>query len=204
MTKHHPKETTLAEYAAGTLDEGRSLVVTEHLHRCARCRELAASFEQVGGVMLEAIEPAPMSPGAREAVLRRLSDASPVTIGSPARKALKDYSLGPWRWIGPGLHVRSVDMPANSAARVFMLKAAPGIELPKHKHKGTELTCILSGAFVHEGGRYGAGDCDDADEDDFHSPVIEGGEECVCLVAMQGDIVFQSLLGRIVQPFVRL
>ena len=85
-----------------------------------------------------------------------------------------------------------------------MLKAAPGIELPKHKHRGTELTCILSGAFIHEGGRYGPGDCDDADEEDFHSPVIDNGEECICLVAMQGNIVFQSLLGRMIQPFIRL
>ena len=203
MTKHHPKETTLAEYAAGTLDEGRSLVVTEHLSRCAHCREFIASFENIGGVMMEAVEPVDMSPGARDAVLRQLGTIEASTTKT-ARKSVKDYSLGPWRWIGPGLHARSVGVPSQGGSRVFMLKAAPGIELPKHEHRGTELTCILSGAFTHEGGRYGPGDCDDADEDDFHSPVIDNGEECVCLVAMQGNIVFQSLLGRMIQPFIRL
>jgi putative transcriptional regulator len=85
-----------------------------------------------------------------------------------------------------------------------MLRAAPGTVLPRHKHSGTELTCVLSGAFIHEGGRYGAGDCDDADQDDTHSPVVDRGEECICLVAMEGNIIFQSLLGRMIQPFVRL
>ena len=201
MTKHHPKDITLAEYAAGTLDEGRSLVVTEHLHRCMHCRRAVAGFEQVGGVMLEAIKPVEMSAGARDAVLGRLSDAQPIAL---RRKTLKDYSLGPWRWIGPGLRARAVGLPEDNGARVFMLKAMPGTELPKHNHNGTELTCVLSGAFLHEGGRYDLGDCDDADEDDVHSPVINGDEECVCLVAIQGNIVFQSLLGRIIQPFVRL
>ena len=107
MTKHHPKETTLAEYAAGTLDEGRSLVVTEHLSRCAHCRELIASFEHIGGVMMEAVEPAGMSPGARDAVFRKLSTIETSTART-ARKSVKDYSLGPWRWIGPGLHARAV------------------------------------------------------------------------------------------------
>ena len=202
MIKHHAKSETLAAYAAGTLDAGRAMVVTEHLHRCAHCRSAVADFEAVGGAMLEAAEPVPMSPAAREAVLARLEAAR---VAAPVRKTLKDYELGPWRWIGPGLHLRAVHVPVEKdGARVFMLRGAPGTRLPQHKHDGTELTCILSGAFQHEGGYYSAGDCDDADEADLHSPVIAPGEDCICVVAMQGNIVFQSRLGRLIQPFVRL
>jgi putative transcriptional regulator len=85
-----------------------------------------------------------------------------------------------------------------------MLKGAPGLKIPPHTHTGTELTCVLTGAFIHEGGRYAAGDCDDADDHVAHSPVIDEGEECICLVAMQGEIQLTGLVGRLIQPFIRI
>jgi putative transcriptional regulator len=63
---------------------------------------------------------------------------------------------------------------------------------------------VLSGAFIHEGGRYAAGDCDDADQDVDHSPVIDEGEPCICLVAMQGQIKMTGMLGRMIQPLIRI
>ena len=35
-------------------------------------------------------------------------------------------------------------------------------------------------------------------------PVVEEGLECICLVALQGQIRFNSWIGRLVQPFVRI
>ena len=116
---------------------------------------------------------------------------------------LLGHELGPWRWIAPGLHHRVVKV-TDSASRVFMLKAAPGVRLPDHSHTGTELTCVLSGAFIHEGGRFAAGDCDDADQDVGHRPIIDGEEECICLVAMQGELKLSGVLGRLMLPFIRL
>ena len=211
MSRHHPKDMTLAEFAAGTLDEGRSLVVATHLALCGQCRGFVAALEDVGGAMLDSVEPAAMSADALTRTLERLTPgeagrkaATNDGVWSPERAELLGYRLGPWRWVSPGLHYRAVDVPSTRDSRVFMLKAAPGLKLPAHRHTGTELTCVLAGAFIHEGGRYGAGDCDDADHDDGHSPVIDMGEECVCLVAMQGQIRFTSMLGRMIQPFVRL
>ena len=202
MIKYHPKDETLVGYAAGALDEGRRLIVTEHMRRCPQCRRTVSDFEAVGGVMLDDIEPVEMSLASRDAVMARLDEREPDVAASAI--GIENYRRGKWRWISPGLYLSAVDVPTQSPVRVFMLKAAPGTVLPRHKHSGTELTCVLSGAFIHEGGRYGAGDCDDADEDDTHSPVVDHGEECICLVAMEGNIIFQSLLGRMIQPFVRL
>jgi putative transcriptional regulator len=64
MSRHHPKNTTLAEFAAGTLDEGRSLVIASHLAMCGLCREYVSALEVVGGRMLAEIEPVAMTPGA--------------------------------------------------------------------------------------------------------------------------------------------
>jgi predicted ChrR family anti-sigma factor len=98
----------------------------------------------------------------------------------------------------------AVGVPAESGARVFMLKAAAGTSLPHHTHTGTELMLIIRGAFSHEGGRYGVGDFDEADGSTEHQPVVEAGEECICLVAMEGGLRLLGLAGRILQPFVRM
>lgn len=207
---HHPSDAALAAFAGGTLDEGRRLVVATHLASCAACRKAGSAFESVGGVALEDSAPVAMKPGALERALAALATAPPSqtatrTSASPDVPAsLASYGLGSWRWIGPGIYWRAVDVPAAEGTRVFMLKAAPGTVLPHHKHTGAEWTCILQGAFRHQGGRYGEGDFDEADEADEHSPVVEAGVECICLVALQGQIQFQSWIGRMLQPFVKI
>jgi putative transcriptional regulator len=204
MIKHHPKPETLADFAAGTLDEGRALVVAEHVVRCAHCRTFVSGMEHIGGQMLMRSEPAAMSANAREQAISRLDSVERSARPTASAKPLDAYPLGPWRWIAPGLRWRSVTMPGKTPTRVFLLKAAPGTKLPSHSHTGTELTTVLSGAFIHDSGRFGAGDCDDADQDDAHSPVVDVGEECICIVAMQGTIRLQGMIGRLIQPFIRL
>ena len=55
---HHPTDLTLAAFAAGTLDEGRALVVSTHLATCPTCRKAVRSFEHLRGVALQDGEPA--------------------------------------------------------------------------------------------------------------------------------------------------
>jgi len=204
MIHHHPHESTLAEFVSGTLDEGRSLVVATHVAMCPACRRFVAALGHVGGQWLEQASPAAMSEGARAKTLSCLGDIGADTEPPRTQDPLSRYRLGPWRWVGPGIHRRAVDVPSNDGTRVFFLKAAPGMTMPGHRHVGTELTLVLTGAFAHQGGRYAAGDFDDADDSDLHDPVVEAGEECVCLVAMQGHLRLNSLLGRLIEPFVRL
>jgi putative transcriptional regulator len=214
--KHHPSDATLASYAAGILDEARGLVVATHLTLCAQCREAVHGFEQVGGAMLGEAEPAAMSPGALQ---RAMAALGPLDIVAPAPAPamiggeggahdvpapLSRYAMGPWRWIGRGVQWRSVDVASDDGVRVFMLKAAPGTKLPRHRHTGTEWTCVFDGAFSHQFGRYGAGDFDEADESVEHDPVVDAMMGCVCLVALQGNIELQGFFGRLLQPFVRI
>lgn len=210
---HHPKVETLLEYFSGSLDEGIRLVVAAHLEMCPSCRRLLAGLQTAAGDHLDAIAPAPLGLAALERAIARLDD---VTHRSSAKRvqvendlpvrleALAPYELGGWRWIGPGVYRRSVTLSGHGPSRVFLLKASPGTQLPQHTHDGTELTVILKGAFRHEGGRFGAGDCDDADDSVEHRPVVEDGEECICLVAMEGNIRLRGFFGRLMQPLVRL
>jgi putative transcriptional regulator len=209
--KHHPGDATLAAYASGTLDEARGLVVATHLSLCAQCRGAVQTFERAGGAMLDDAEPAAMSPGALQ---RAMAALGPLEIVQPAiggeggagefPAPLSRYAVGPWRWIGRGVQWRSVDVASDQGVRVFMLKAKPGIKLPRHRHTGTEWTCVFDGAFSHDLGRYDAGDFDEADESVEHNPVVDAQMGCVCLVALQGHIELQGWMGRLLQPLVRI
>jgi putative transcriptional regulator len=200
---HHPTNETLAAFASGALDEARRLIVSVHLSLCAACSRKVEKYEAIGGELLEQATSVSMEPGALRHVLRLIDENS---AGPPTRSQgpLDSYMLGPWRWVGPGVHQRSVSVPKVSNIKVFMLKAAPGTRLPYHKHTGYEWTCVLEGAFEHQFGRYGPGDFDEADETMEHKPTVCDGDPCICIVALEGNIVLQSRLGRIIQPLLKL
>ncbi|MBL8575939.1 MAG: cupin domain-containing protein [Mesorhizobium sp.] len=200
---HHPTDETLAAYAAGTLDEARSLIVAMHLSRCAACSGGVARYEAIGGELLEQAPDVALKPGALENALRSIGSAE-IGVVHDESAPLAAYELGPWRWVGPGVRQRSVSVPETGDIKVFMLRAAPGTKLPHHKHAGYEWTCVLEGAFEHEFGRFGPGDFDEADETMEHSPTVSAGAPCVCIVALQGNIRLQSRLGRLIQPLIRL
>lgn len=210
--KHHPTDTTLATFAAGTLDEARALVVATHVSLCSQCRNAIAGFECVAGEMLRTLPPTPLQADALTKALARLDSAPRDSApASPPRDTddirlpapLASYQRGPWRWLGRGIEYSAIDMPSHRDGRVFLLKAMPGIRLPHHKHTGTEWTCVIQGAFSHEGGQFGAGDFDEADESIEHHPFVEAGDICICLVALQGKVQLQGWAGRLLQPLLR-
>src|SRR5271154_7569927 len=102
---HHPSDPTLAAFAAGTLDEGRALVVSTHVAACPTCRNAVRSFEHMRGVALEDGEPAQMAVDALQRALRAVSsDPMPATFHGHDRSELaaplSSYSIGPWRRLG--------------------------------------------------------------------------------------------------------
>jgi putative transcriptional regulator len=208
--KHHPSLDTLTDYCNGHLDAARSLVVAAHLERCPACRHQAAKLEALGGVLLDDIKPSAMSEGALERALALLdfeAEAAlpPLPDDLPhAPEALRGAEIGKWRWIGPGTHYRATNIVGPDGYRVFLLRSQAGSRLPHHTHTGVELTLTLKGAYEHDGGRFGAGDLEEADGATDHQPIVAGGEECICLVAMNGNLRLLGLTGRLLQPFVRL
>jgi putative transcriptional regulator len=209
---HHPSAATLAAFASGTLDEARAVVVASHLSLCPHCRSEQGRFETLGGALLEAASSVALSKGAVERTLQRAQTEPDRSELVSARlndepslpPPLAHYALGAWRRIGGGVQFRAVDVPFDGYTRVFMLRAAPGTRLPRHRHTGTEWTCVFEGAFRHDLGRFGPGDFDEADERHEHNPVVEDDSTCICVVALEGSIKLQSWLGRLVQPFIRI
>jgi putative transcriptional regulator len=208
---HHPSNETLFTYAAGTLDLGRRLVVASHLERCDACSKVVRGLEQVAGKMFENLPSTAMSNDALARTLARIDSLGADEVARPSflgglelglPTCLRPYELGRWRWIGPGVEMRPIVMPESDDVRVFLLKGAPGTRLPQHSHTGNELTSILVGSYTHEGGHFGAGDFEEADENVEHRPVVGG--DASCIVALEGRLKLSGFMGALLNPFVRL
>lgn len=213
---HHPPDELLTAFAAGTLDLGQHIAVATHLVGCPHCRAMERAMEQVGGAVLAGLPPAEMSPGALAAVEARLSGRTPDVATTPARHSagfrdipglppfVRNYPGSAWKWIAPKVHLRPIELPEPGATRVFLLRSKPGTKMLDHTHTGIEMTCVLSGSFAHEGGHFGPGDFDFGDGSVDHDVTISSAEDCICLVAMQGDLKLHGMIGRLLQPLIRM
>ncbi len=212
---HHPEESSLAGYAAGSLPAALALVIGCHLEACPRCRSVVNDAENLGGVLLDGLVPTPLATGAREALLARLVDGDcedrteAAATGSPshAMPAKLNRLLGGqdlaalgWRRAGPGVRVLSLDCAEGKA---ILLKVDPGRAMPVHSHRGTELTMILEGAYDDSLGHFGPGDVADLDARIEHQPVA-GPDGCLCLAGMDAPLRFRAWLPRLLQPVIGL
>ena len=195
MIRHHPSETTLAAYAAGSLPEALAMVTATHLMHCPACQATLATLEATGGALLDELAPAALAGDALERVLARTSELPPtpppiLNLDLPA--PLNRVPLGRWWPIGIGIRYRPLH--ANGNAWGGLLMAQPGRALPRHGHKGLELTCILSGSFADGSGTYLPGDLSEPITDHDQPPIVIGSQPCLCIIASEG-MRLRGLLG---------
>ena len=223
---HHLTDALLMGYSAGTLPEAFSLVVATHISMCDECRARAATFDTVGGAMLETSQAVAMDEGSLEATMARISAAQPVARGNGAamqagqmqgqhqRRArgvlpapLQEYVGGDleqinWRPVGMG--VRQALLPTSRSASVRLLYIPAGASVPDHGHRGLELTLVLQGAFMDGDLRFGPGDIEIATEELEHTRIAAQGADCICLAATDAPLRFRALMPRLAQPFLRI
>ncbi len=104
--------------------------------------------------------------------------------------------------MAPG--VRHALLMAAEGESLHLFRVRPEASLPAHDHGGVELTCVLEGAFHDGTGAYAAGDAVPMRPGHGHEPVATGGQDCVCLLAVQGRLRFSGLLPRLAQHVLRL
>lgn len=209
--RRQPSEERLLAFAAGTLSAPESVVVATHLALRPENRPWMDLGQAIGGAVLDELEPSALAEGALDGALARL-DAAPAAVAAPSPTRadptlpapLRGFELGPWRWLGPGVHVRDVLGPRDGDCRVILLRIAPGQSTPRHTHGGVELTCVISGAYATEDGVFSPGDFEEADPNITHQPRVVSREPCLCVAALDGQIVLPGRLGKLLAPFVRL
>lgn len=224
--RHHLDEATLFSYTAGSLTNAMATVVATHLSLCAECRARAANLETLGGVMLERLQPEACSEDLLDQLLGTIDADEPQIdvredaaahqseLSTDAAEAdvkpvadvpypLSELLPAPleqlqWKRMAPG--VLYYDLPAIGSGACRLLQLAPGRSVLPHSHNGNELTLILRGSYTDDLGRFAAGDIADLDDEVSHQPLVDSDEPCICLVATDAPLKFQTLLGRLIQP----
>ncbi|RYI25913.1 MAG: transcriptional regulator [Acetobacteraceae bacterium] len=211
--RHHLSDQLLMAYAAGQLPEAFNLVVATHVSLCDDCRALAASYDAVGGALLEEAEEIAMGEDALAQTLARIEGAGQARRAKPVPRAglfpapLADYVGGDlssvrWRRVGGG--VKQAILPTGKEASARLLFIPAGKAVPDHGHRGMELTLVLQGAFADASDQFGPGDVEIAGEDLEHTPVALAGQDCICLAATDAPLRFRGLIPRLAQPLLRI
>jgi putative transcriptional regulator len=200
MIRHHPSPETLLAAAAGTLPSLHARVLAVHLAACESCRRTIRLAEEIGGVVLVDLPPAPLAEGALDRVLGRLEAAEMPALPSAPPVTLEGLATGHWRWFAPGIHVMPLVARDPTGTRLDLIRVRPGIGLPAHGHRGMESVTVLQGSFADESGQYHVGDFAEGDAGFDHQPVGLPGDDCICLMATTGYLRAHNWLARIIQP----
>jgi putative transcriptional regulator len=221
MITHRPPEELLLGYATGSLPEPIALVVASHAAMCADTAAEIRRLERVGGTLLDDIAPAALKAGALDRALASL-DIDPAAAGiavaphpaaTPETRALLPAPVWPYikgdlgnlSWRRRAAGIETAELIGDSAKRsAFLVRVQAGHALPRHTHRGTELTLVLTGAYRDGPLNFGRGDFQAADPSIDHQPANPGGVECICLVAIDAPIWFTGPIGRLANPFVKL
>jgi putative transcriptional regulator len=218
MITHRPHDELLLSYAAGNLPEPIALVIAVHAALCADTADKIRGLERVGGALLDALEPSQLAPAALERTLSALDAAERDPLPRAPKATAETRALLPapvwsyirgdlhnlaWRRRGP--HIETADLLHDAQGRsALLLRVEAGHRVPRHTHRGLELTLVLAGSYCDAANCFGRGDLQVADPTIDHQPVAEPGEDCICLVALEAPIWFTGPIGRLANPFVKL
>jgi len=214
MILHHPSDSWLLDYACGN---GLSLfqeVLKAHVGVCGTCRRTVLEAEELGGELLGLAGSSDQCAErpTRASEWEQLSDEDmqpsfAENMGEIADlehfvSTFLDKGLNalPWKTLGDGLKLCRLEK--NGDTQMWMLRGQPGLVLPPHSHRGSELTLVLKGSYFCGSQIFSAGDIEEADEHLEHQPVVTKQGECICLVVTEGRLKFKQMLPRIFQKFI--
>jgi putative transcriptional regulator len=213
MVTYHPDSRLLNEFAAGSLPLAQSACVSVHLHFCDRCQRQVQSLQQLGAEFFDTLQPIEVDSGLLDNVLEHLDDEPALTYDSQARGGdgpvlvrrlmTGDYEDLKWDRVNKALQIarlRTGD-PEHEFA-LYHIKA--GQSIPKHTHRGTELTLVLEGSFSDEEGIYQQGDFLMRDAEDVHTPTASKTADCICIGVLDAPIRFKPWNYRLLNPFLQL
>jgi putative transcriptional regulator len=201
MPQHHPDEALLIEYANGSLDEAKALLVATHMALCPSCRGAVAAGEAASAALAfedEAVEVGPIPDVSGLPVELRAAAAVPA---APVPEPLRGYlgaPIGALGWVPVLSGMRSYPLPEFAGrSSVRLLAIEPGRRMPQHTHEGLELTLVLQGSFSDSTGRYVRGDVATADASINHQPHAGAGEICLCLAVEDAPLRLTGFNGAV-------
>ncbi len=205
----------LTEYAAGTLPPARHYVVACQSEMSDAVASRIAFQESIASAFMEDERPRALSSHFLGDVLSKITSDSdfpstPEHVNlSPSTPSTLHELLGgdmdsiQWKKVMPGVALYDVMGDRHyKDERLYLLRVKGGQKMPEHSHTGEEWALILRGSYHVDGQQYKAGDLHIEDDSTVHAPVIDDGEDCICLVMTQGPLKMKGFLPRVVQPLI--
>lgn len=192
--KHHLPDEWLIDYAAGALDEAGSAMVASHLSLCPTCRATQSQMEAAGAALLEGCEKLPVSDACRAKMMALLEeDQGLCNLPADQPASLCRVLPAPIRLFSrcgvDGLKFERLSstlermrLPAKGDTTLQIIRLKAGSTLPRHDHKGSEITLILAGSLRDGDKLYRRGDVCVCEKGQIHSPQIGEAEDCLCLM----------------------
>jgi len=221
MPLHHPNENILVEFSAGTLPLAQAVAVKAHLHFCSECQQSVQKMEAYGGSMLEKLEPQPTMVGGFDKLMGAIDGGMPAkvesvradnTISEPSgdntglptliQKMIENKPLK-WKKVNRSLKTAPLTI-GQKQFQVSLQKIEAGNTVPKHDHRGTEMTVVLEGSFSDKQGIYQEGDFLIKEPGDVHQPISARNQHCLCLSVEEAPVKLTGLWGRLINPFIKL
>lgn len=214
---HIATDEILLDHASGAVSPPMALLLATHLTLNPEARRRYRALEALGGTLLDGIAPTATRADALDRLFARIdagdgrdtaaavATAPPqadTALPAPLRAQLGDglERLG-WRQLTRGVQEAPLAPVQGDGPRASLLRIAAGRAVPRHTHRGDELTLVLAGAFDDENGHYARGDLAIADPDVEHQPVAARGQDCLCLVVAAAPIRLTGPFLRLLNPF---
>lgn len=154
--------------------------------------------------LMEEVERLPLRYAPFYARLSELFDLPEHELEALLARAGED---GSWqRTLLPGVRRFAVAAgPRLGGSEAHLMRFAPGLRFPKHRHRGTETVFVLEGAYVDasDGTRVGPGERQDMADGTEHGLLVESGGPCVAAVISRGVDFTGPVLGRMARLFAR-
>jgi len=211
----HPDPGFLLEYSSGGLSPAMCVSVSAHLHFCETCRSHQADLDEIGGTLLEDVQPESLNPLAFDELMAELdrSVANPVTKRAsvatqifPELQALPEMVLGlipelgpKWQFLSPSLQVAKLPV-GEDKYELALHRIKAGGKTPSHDHRGMEVTVVVKGSFSDDDGVYNEGDFLLRRPGDIHRPMANQ-EECICISVVEAPIRLVGSFSRFLNPF---
>lgn len=156
----------VAPYALAILEGSEAQTMAAHLAVCLECQR---EYDSVGGLTgaLSAWRdqnpprPAPLW----DSLLARISQVTrkqPLAASASEASSARDWPEPQWQQAAPGITCKLLSTDEEKKVASMLVRLAPGIAYPPHRHAGVEALFLLEGELWIEDRKLLPGDCNSA------------------------------------------
>ena len=158
-------ESLAGEYVLGSLSGPELAEFEANLARNPELRRLVVAWERRLTPLAAILPEAQPRTSVWEAIETALDEAGP-----PATATVRARG-GEWRMLAPGLEIKLLLVDREAGFQSFLLRLAPGCQLPPHDHSSLEECLLLEGDMLIGDRAYVAGDYHAALPGSRHAPI---------------------------------